>query len=81
MSDEIITEAAEEVVAVAAKPDYNTYEFKLTVLKNDLVNISVSSSNTSSSWLKMILVTIAGFLIIVGTYGQTFVQIYHQLMG
>lgn len=57
----------------------NTYELKLTVLKNDLITLTIKSSTLSSKWFNVVLGTF-GVLILVGAFGDKFVNLYHQLI-
>jgi len=70
---------SDEIEIVMAVP--NAYEFKLVIMKNEVINVSITSSNTSSSWTRMISFTLVGALIIAGLFGKDFVELYHLLVG
>lgn len=61
-------------------PGNNNYEFKLTILKNDVIAISVNSSNTSNRWLQTMFVVVFGVMILIGAFGDNFIKLYNSMV-
>ncbi|MCK9369165.1 hypothetical protein M0R04_04370 [Candidatus Dojkabacteria bacterium] len=59
----------------------NTYEFKLTILKNDVISVNINSSNTTSKWFNMVLATVFGAVIIAAAFGDKLVNLYRMIVG
>jgi len=59
----------------------NTYEFKLTILKNDIICISINSSNTTSKWFNMIAATVFGAVVVAAAFGDKLINLYKMMVG
>jgi len=57
----------------------STYEFRISVLKNELINIYIGSASNSSRWVNIGLLTVFGTLIILGTYGESIVNFFKMI--
>ena len=58
----------------------NTYQFRLTILKNDVIDLTINSSSVASKWFNIVAMSIVGFSVIIGLFGKNFIEIYHMLV-
>jgi hypothetical protein len=57
----------------------STYEFKISILKNELISIYVGSASKSSRWVNIGLITVFGSLLILGAYGENIVNFFRMI--
>lgn len=56
-----------------------TYEMKIRILGNEVLAVSLSSTSTSNRWIAIALVSVFSLLVVLGAYGEKFVNLYHTL--
>jgi len=56
----------------------STYEFRISVLQNELINIYIGSASNSSRWVNIGLITVFGTLLILGAYGENIVNFFRM---
>jgi hypothetical protein len=57
-----------------------SYEMSIRLLGNEILGIKLSTTSTSSRWITVALISIFSILILIGAYGEKFVQLYNWLV-
>lgn len=57
----------------------NVYEFRLRILGNEIVAMSIGSSSTSNKWIALGLLSMFSLLLIFGEYGDKFIDFYNRI--
>ena len=57
-----------------------SYEMSIRILGNEIIGVKLSTTSTSSRWITVAVLTIFSSLVLLGAYGEKFINLYHQLV-
>jgi hypothetical protein len=55
------------------------YEFKIRVLGNEVLAVGISSTATSNKWIAISIASAFSALVLIGAYGEKFVNLFKML--
>lgn len=58
-----------------------SYEISFRVLGNEIFGVKLSTTSTSTRWVAVAILTIFSSLVLLGAYGDKFINLYHWLVG
>ena len=56
-----------------------SYEISLRVLGNEILGVKLSTTSTSSRWIAVAILSIFSILVLLGAYGEKFIELYNWI--
>lgn len=56
-----------------------TYEFKLKLVNNEIINVSLSTGNMSGRHAAISTIVIVAIVTLIGAYGKTLIDLYNYI--
>lgn len=58
-----------------------SYELKIRILGNEIFAVALTTTSTSSRWITVALISIFSTLVLLGAYGEKFIELYRWLVS